>query len=281
MGQQSSAAAARVGLRGRCLPGCCCCSPPFLHQAPGSAASPLPGVPIRPHAAAAVCRQARAPCSRRRLLVCRQRLRKGRERQDSAVPGGLELLQAVCRASCLLGPLSSFSARSSRCHYVRLSMDVGSRSCCKRTCSFLPAFFYLSFSPFQTFPVKPVVTLFPTFFFFFSLSFLKKGPLSSTHLFNPVDFESLSFHLGLCCIISFFPHRNPSSLSLRPLLRVALWSSCNNINSSSLRKCTKPRSFLLTSLLGTCLSPFCKWVDSCKSSNFCQVLQGFCGRASA
>jgi len=77
----------------------------------------------------------------------------------------------------------------------------------------------------------------------------------------------------------FFPHRNPS-LSLRPLLRVALWNSCNNIDRCSLRKHTKPRSLLLTSLVGTCLSPFCRRADRCKrAGNFGKVLQQFCHRA--
>lgn len=88
--------------------------------------------------------------------------------------------------------------------YVHLSVNVGLYSCSKRTWNYLPAFSYLSFSPFQTFLVKPVVILFTPCFFFFFFVLFKEGTALRAHLCSPADFESLSFHLGLCCIISFF-----------------------------------------------------------------------------
>jgi len=43
-----------------------------------------------------------------------------------------------------------------------------------------------------------------SWFVFFFLNKKKKGLLSSAHLCSSVDFASLSFHLGLSSIISFF-----------------------------------------------------------------------------
>lgn len=84
-----------------------------------------------------------------------------------------------------------------------------------RTWNFLPVFSYLSFSDLFC---KASCYSFPTpfccgFCVWFWFVFKQKGPLLSTQLCSPVDSESLPFHLGLCCIISFSSQKSFFPLS--------------------------------------------------------------------